>query len=219
MQTILITGAGTGLGMELALAYAKQGHTLILTGRRLDPLKSVVKDIHSAGGKAFAYQMDISNLEEVKQRVGQITAQHSVDYLVNNAGTGCFGPLTELGYEQIVTAIQTNVLGTIFLTKELVPHLLEKKKPKIMNIISTAGQKGKVNESVYVASKYAVRGFTESLQKELDGKIHVIATYMGGMDTPFWDETDHIKDKSRLRSPREVAEIIVNKDEELEIQV
>lgn len=219
MQTILITGAGTGLGMELALAYAKQGHTLILTGRRLDTLKSVEKDIHSAGGKAFAYQMDISNLEEVKQRVGQITAQHSVDYLVNNAGTGCFGPLTELGYEEIVTAIQTNVLGTIFLTKELVPHLLEKKKPKIMNIISTAGQKGKVNESVYVASKYAVRGFTESLQKELDGKIHVIATYMGGMDTPFWDETDHIKDKSRLRSPRKVAEIIVNKDEELEIQV
>jgi short-subunit dehydrogenase len=127
--------------------------------------------------------------------------------------------LTELDYEEIETAIQTNVLGTIFLTKELVPHLLEKEKPKIMNIISTAGQKGKVNESVYVASKYAVRGFTESLQKELKGKIHVIATYMGGMDTPFWNETDHIKDKSRLKSPRKVAEIIVSKDAELEIQV
>ncbi|WP_339149338.1 MULTISPECIES: SDR family oxidoreductase [unclassified Sutcliffiella] len=219
MQTILITGAGTGLGKELALAYAKQGHTIILTGRRLDLLKSVKEEIHSARGKAFAYQMDISNLKDVKQAVGQITAEHSVDYLVNNAGAGCFGPLTELDYEEIETAIQTNVLGTIFLTKELVPHLLEKEKPKIMNIISTAGQKGKVNESVYVASKYAVRGFTESLQKELKGKIHVIATYMGGMDTPFWNETDHIKDKSRLKSPRKVAEIIVSKDAELEIQV
>jgi short-subunit dehydrogenase len=219
MQTILITGAGTGLGKELALAYAKQGHTIILTGRRLDPLKSVEKEIHSTGGKAFSYQMDISNLEDVKQAVGQITAEHSVDYLLNNAGAGCFGPLTELDYEEIETAIQTNVLGTIYLTKELVPHLLEKKKPKIMNIISTAGQKGKVNESVYVASKYAVRGFTESLQKELEGKIHVIATYMGGMDTPFWNGTDHIKDKSRLKSPRYVAEMIVSKDAEQEIQV
>lgn len=219
MQTILITGAGTGLGKELALAYAKKGNSIILTGRSLEPLQSVEKEIHSAGGKAFAYKMDITSLENVKQTVGQIIADHTVDYLVNNAGAGCFGPLTVLDYTKIETAIQTNVLGTIYLTKEMIPHLLQQANSKIMNIISTAGQKGKVNESVYVASKFAVRGFTESLQKELEGRVLVTATYMGGMDTPFWNETDHIKDKSRLRSPREVAEIIVSQDGELEIQV
>ncbi|KPB03678.1 SDR family NAD(P)-dependent oxidoreductase [Bacillus sp. CHD6a] len=219
MQTILVTGAGTGLGKELALSYAKTGHTIILTGRRLGPLEAVKEEILSMGAKAFAYQMDISSLDNVKQTVRKITSKHTVDYLLNNAGAGCFGSLTNLDDGEIVTAIQTNVLGTIFLTKELVPHLLKQENSKIMNIISTAGQKGKVNESVYVASKFAVRGFTESLQKELEGKIHVIATYMGGMDTPFWDETNHIKDKSRLKSPREVAEMIVAQDDQLEIQI
>ncbi|NLP50118.1 SDR family oxidoreductase [Bacillus sp. RO1] len=219
MQTILITGAGTGLGKELALSYAKKGHTIILTGRRLDPLEAVKEEILSLGAKAFAYQMDIGSLENVKQAVSKIISEHTVDYLLNNAGAGCFGPLTNLDYGEIETAIQTNVLGTIFLTKELLPHLLKQENSKIMNIISTAGQKGKVNESVYVASKFAVRGFTESLQKELEGQIRIIATYMGGMDTPFWDETNHIKDKSRLKSPREVAEMIVAQDDQLEIQI
>ncbi len=219
MQTILITGAGTGLGKELALSYAKKGHTIILTGRRLDLLQAVKEEIQSVGAKAFSYQMDISNVEDVNQTVNRITSEHNVHYLLNNAGAGCFGPLTELDYKEIDTAIQTNVLGTIFLTKELLPHLLKQEDAKIMNIISTAGQKGKVNESVYVASKFAVRGFTESLQKELEGKVHVIATYMGGMNTPFWEDTDHIKDKSRLKSPREVAEKIVAHDDKLEIQI
>jgi short-subunit dehydrogenase len=219
MKTILITGAGTGLGKELALSYAKKGHTIILTGRRLDPLEAVKEEILTFGAQAFVYQLDISSLENVKQTVSKIISEHTVDYLLNNAGAGCFGPLTNLDYGEIETTIQTNVLGTIILTKELLPHLLKQENSKIMNIISTAGQKGKVNESVYVASKFAVRGFTESLQKELEGKVHVIATYMGGMDTPFWDETDHIKDKSRLKSPREVAEMIVAQDDQLEIQI
>lgn len=219
MQTILITGAGTGLGKELALTYAKKGHTVLLAGRRLDPLQAVKEEIQSIGAKAFSYQMDISDVEDVKQTVNRITSEHNVHYLLNNAGAGCFGPLTELDDKEIETAIQTNVLGTIFLTKELLPHLLKQEDAKIMNIISTAGQKGKVNESVYVATKFAVRGFTESLQKELEGKVQVTATYMGGMDTPFWEDTDHIKDKSRLKSAREVAEKILAQDDKLEIQI
>lgn len=219
MNTILITGAGTGLGKELALAYAKKGHTIILTGRRVAPLQGVQALINGNGGHAFLYKLDLAKQEDVKKTVATITQEHNVTYLINNAGVGCFGPLTELSNEEIHQAIQVNVLGTIYLTKELLPYLLEQEQPKIMNIISTAGQKGKVNESVYVASKFAVRGFTESLQKELEGKVQVTSTYMGGMDTPFWDKTDHIKDKSRLKSPKEVAEIIINKDSLAEINI
>jgi short-subunit dehydrogenase len=219
MKTILITGSGTGLGKELALGYAKKGHKIILTGRRDAPLKKVQQLIHQEGGHAEVFTIDLTKHESVQKTVSSLIKKHSVSYLINNAGAGCFGPLTELSIAEIDLAVQTNVLGTIYLTKELLPHLKEQNEPKIMNIISTAGQKGKVNESVYVASKFAVRGFTESLQKELEGKVTVTATYMGGMDTPFWDETDHIKDKSRLKSPQQVAEIIISQDNKLEINV
>lgn len=219
MKTILITGSGTGLGKELALGYAKKGHKIILTGRREAPLKEVQQLILQGGGHAEVFTLDLTKHESIQKAVSAIIKNHSVSFLINNAGAGCFGPLTELSIAEIDLAVQTNVLGTIYLTKEFLPHLLEQNEPKIMNIISTAGQKGKVNESVYVASKFAVRGFTESLQKELEGRVTITATYMGGMDTPFWDETDHIKDKSRLKSPQQVAEIIISKDSQLEINV
>lgn len=124
-----------------------------------------------------------------------------MDILINNAGVGIFGPIEDMEYKDIDTVIDTNVKGTIYMTKALMPMI----KEKIMNIISTAGLRGKVNESVYCASKFAIRGFSESLLKELEDRIKVVAVYMGGMDTPFWNNTDHVKDKSRFKSPREVA--------------
>jgi uncharacterized protein len=210
METIVITGAGTGLGKELALEYAEQGNTVILTGRRLDPLFAVQKEIEQRGGKAFSYTIDIRDDENVKATVQEILKHHQVTCLINNAGVGYFGPFTSLTVEQIHEMLDTNVKGTIFMTKAFLPYFHTIPKAKILNIISTAGLRGKVNESVYVASKFAVRGFSESLVKELEQtNISVTAVYMGGMDTPFWEGTNHIKDRSRLRSPKEVARQII----------
>jgi short-subunit dehydrogenase len=213
METIVITGAGTGLGKELALEYAKQGNTVILTGRRLDPLLAVQQEIEQRGGNAFSYTIDIRNYENVKATVEEILKHHQVTCLINNAGVGYFGPFTSLTAEQIHDMIETNVKGTIFMTKAFLLYFHTIPKAKILNIISTAGLRGKVNESVYVASKFAVRGFSESLVKELEHtNISVTAVYMGGMDTPFWEETDHIKDRSRLRTAKEVARQIIAED-------
>jgi uncharacterized protein len=213
METIVITGAGTGLGKELALQYAEQRNTVILTGRRLSPLVAVQTEIEQRGGKAFSYTLDIRNYENVKATAEEILKNHQVTCLINNAGVGYFGPLTSLTAEQIHDMIETNVKGTIFMTKAFLPYFQTIPKAKILNIISTAGLRGKVNESVYVASKFAVRGFSESLVKELaQTNISVTAVYMGGMDTPFWEGTDHIKDRSRLRSPKEVARQIIAED-------
>jgi uncharacterized protein len=210
MDVIAITGAGTGLGKELALQYAGQGHTVIALGRRIPPLLDVVQQIEHLGGKAFAYSLDIRCYEDVVHTVDTIVKNHHVTRLVNNAGIGHFGPLSSLSRQQIDEMIQTNINGTIYMTKAFLSHFLTMPKAKIMNIISTAGLRGKVNESVYVATKFAIRGFSESLVKELEGtNVSVTAVYMGGMDTPFWDGSDHIKDRSRLRSPKEIAEQII----------
>jgi short-subunit dehydrogenase len=210
MDVIAITGAGTGLGRELALQYAGQGHIVVALGRRISPLLDVVQQIEHLGGKAFAYSLDIRRYEDVVNTVDTIAKNHHVTCLVNNAGIGHFGPLSSLSRQQIDEMIQTNINGTIYMTKAFLPHFLAMPKAKIINIISTAGLRGKVNESVYVATKFAIRGFSESLVKELKGtNVSVTAVYMGGMDTPFWNGSDHIKDRSRLRSPKEIAEQII----------
>jgi short-subunit dehydrogenase len=210
MNTIIITGAGSGLGKELAISFALKGYHLLLVGRTIEKLTDAKQAIEASGGKADILPLDIRNNEEVENKLNEISSTFNIFGLVNNAGIGHFGPFLEIENKQISEMLDTNVLGTILMTKAIIPHLQKNGHGQIMNIISTAGLRGKVNEAVYVASKFAVRGFTESLQKEYEGSgITFNAVYMGGMDTPFWDESDHIKDKSRLRSAKEVANIIM----------
>lgn len=98
----------------------------------------------------------------------------------NNAGIGYFGRLQEISPTEISQMIDTNVKGTIYVTKAILPTFLERNARKIMNIISTAGLRGKVLETAYCTSKFAVRGFTESLVKELEPtSISVSGVYMG----------------------------------------
>lgn len=211
MKSIVITGAGTGLGKELALLYAQKGYEIILVGRRKEPLQSVQQQIESFGGKAVAFPLDITNYEQVHRAAETLYHTYNITMLINNAGIGHFGPLEQMTEQHIHEMIDINVKGTIYMTKAFLPYFKTLPEANIMNIISTAGLRGKVNESVYVASKFAVRGFSESLMKELaKTNVAVTAVYMGGMDTPFWDDSDHIQDRSRLRSPKQVAETIIN---------
>lgn len=212
MKKILITGAGSGLGAALAKCYADEDSYLILVGRSEEKLKSVLNEIREKGALGEVFVCDIKNskaVEELKERT--LEKHNSIDYLINNAGVGYFGPLTSLSANQVDDMIDTNVKGTIFVTLAFLPYV----KERVLNIISTAGLKGKVNESVYVASKYGIRGFTESLQKELEGtELKITAVYMGGMNTPFWKESEnHIKNKSRFKAAEEVAKEIKDQDD------
>ncbi|MCK8060928.1 MULTISPECIES: SDR family NAD(P)-dependent oxidoreductase [unclassified Fusibacter] len=210
MKIVAITGAGSGLGRELSFVYAKNNYHVVLLGRTVEKLNEVTKIIESSGGEATPIVCDITDVKSVIQAVTGIEVRFkSIDVLINNAGYGAFGELESLEDKDIDLMIDTNIRGTINATKYFMPHIRE----RIINIISTAGLKGKVNESVYCASKYAVRGFTESLQLELKDRLDVTAVYMGGMATPFWDNSDHIKDKLRLKSAKDVAQAIYDLDD------
>ncbi|WP_368086648.1 SDR family NAD(P)-dependent oxidoreductase [Bacillus sp. cl95] len=218
MKTMIITGGGSGLGKEIAFLLAKQDYHVLLTGRNLEKLSATQKDIENFGGKADVSQLDVTDPQNVQSLLASASSLYDIQGIVNNAGVGYFGPFTDIANNQITNMIETNVLGTIYTTKAILPFLTSKGRGHIINIISTAGLRGKVNEAVYVASKFAVRGFTESLQKEYENTgIHFTSVYMGGMDTPFWENSDHIADPSRLRAPCEIAEIIINNLEKHEI--
>jgi short-subunit dehydrogenase len=218
VKTIIVTGAGSGLGKELAVLFSQQGYHVLLTGRTLGKLSEVKTEIEQAGGVADYVVLDVQKETDILIKIKEISKNHRIVGLVNNAGVGHFGPFVNITEKEISEMLNTNVLGTILITKAVLPLLQEQGEGLLMNIISTAGLRGKVNEAVYAASKFAVRGFTESLQKEYEkSMIKIKAIYMGGMDTPFWEGSKHIADTSRFRSPKEVAEIIMEQFDQDEI--
>ncbi|OLS36802.1 short-chain dehydrogenase [Bacillus sp. MRMR6] len=209
MKTMIITGGGSGLGKELALLFSQQGFHILMAGRNYERLSAARLEIEGSGGTADIIKIDIRNPFEIEMLKAELNSTYDIYGLVNNAGIGHFGPFTEMSDERIKEMLDTNILGTILMTKTILPMLLQNGEGRLINIISTAGLRGKVNEAVYAASKFAIRGFTESLQKEFENsRIKINAVYMGGMDTPFWKGSDHVKDTSRFRLPKEVAQLI-----------
>ncbi|WP_010097176.1 SDR family NAD(P)-dependent oxidoreductase [Ornithinibacillus scapharcae] len=210
MPTVAITGAGTGLGKALALEYAENGYKVYLLGRRNDPLQLVQHQISQKGGQAEVVLCDVREIASVQiafQRIGELNV------FINNAGIGTFGPVDKYSVEDIDHILDTNVKGTILTVQSALP-LIRESNGRILTIISTAGLRGKVNESLYCASKFAVRGFTESLQQEYANEDFTItAVYMGGMNTPFWNNTSHVDDPSRLKGPDVVAKQIFAEDD------
>jgi short-subunit dehydrogenase len=212
-KTVIITGGGSGLGLALARQYNKE-FNICLLGRTEAKLQEAVQTLSQKGNRVFYKVCDAADYEQIQTVLRTVFEEEPVHLLINNAGTGVFEPLHSLTKADIESMVETNVYGTIYPSQAAFPYFKKQGFGKVMNIISTAGLRGKVNESVYCATKFAVRGFTESLVKEWEGtNIFPTAVFMGGMDTPFWDETDHIKDRSRLKSPDTVAELIFSKDD------
>jgi len=164
----IITGGGKGLGKATAIAFAKKGIDVAITGRNEKILKETVAELKAIGVNATYEIFDVGNYEEVKQGIKNIIATHgSVDILVNNAGIAAFGSLNEMEVSKWTAIIQTNVMGMYYVTKEVLPYLIEKNAGDIINISSTAGLNGNATTSAYSASKFAVIGMSESLMKEV----------------------------------------------------
>ncbi|TFJ91479.1 SDR family NAD(P)-dependent oxidoreductase [Lentibacillus salicampi] len=210
MSTVAITGAGSGLGRALALKYADHDYRVYLLGRDDTKLHLVQKEIRENGGQAEVILCDVQEPASVSiafQQIGELNV------FINNAGIGIFGPLGDYKVSDIDKTLNTNVKGTILTVQSALP-LIRENSGRILTIISTAGLRGKVHESIYCASKFAVKGFTESLQKEwVDDPIAITAVYMGGMNTPFWDHSAHVEDPTVLKGPEVVAEQIFNEDD------
>ncbi|MVO07865.1 3-ketoacyl-ACP reductase [Flavobacterium sp. TP390] len=164
----IITGGSRGLGKATAIAFAKEGIDVAITGRNEKRLQETVEELQQFGVKASYAVFNVGNYDEVKNGVKRIIATiGAVDILVNNAGIAAFGSFNDMEVKQWEEIIQTNVLGMYYVTKEVLPFLIEKNEGDIINVSSTAGLNGNPNTSAYSASKFAVIGMSESLMKEV----------------------------------------------------
>jgi 3-oxoacyl-[acyl-carrier protein] reductase len=164
----LITGAGKGIGKAVAIALAKEGVNVILVARTQSDLDEVATEVNALGVKSLVLTADVADINSVNSAVEKALAEFkSIDILINSAGIAAFGKFLELEPAAWERIIQVNLMGTYYVTRAVLPCMIEKQAGDIINISSTAGLNGNALTSAYSASKFAVLGLTDSLMQEV----------------------------------------------------
>lgn len=211
-KTALITGGGRGIGRATAIALAKEGVHIGLIGRTAANLEKAAEELKAFGVKVSVAAADVKDLTAVERAVQSVKEElGQIDILINNAGIGGFAGFLEQSPEEWENIIQVNLMGVYNVTRAVLPEMIERKVGDIINISSTAGQRGAAGTSAYSASKFAVLGLTESLMQEVrKHNIRVSAL------TPSTVATDLAIDSKltdgnpeRVMQPEDLAEYMV----------
>jgi len=211
-KNALITGAGKGIGKAIALALAKEGVNVILVARTQEEIDNVAAKARSLRVKALAITADVADINSVNSAVEKALAEFgTIDILINNAGIAAFGKFLELEPKDWERIIQVNLMGTYYVTRAVLPNMIERQTGDIINISSTAGLSGNALTSAYSASKFAVLGLTESLMQEVR-KYNIRVTAL----TPSTVATDMAKElkltdgnPDKVMQAEDMAELIV----------
>ncbi len=184
-NVVIITGASSGIGKELALQLARQGAKLALAARHLDALEPVAEQCVERGGEAMAVLTDVADKNQCKQLIDKTIVRYGrIDTLVNNAGLSMWARFDEISdlslFEKIM---QVNYFGSLYCTWYALPHL-KKSKGRLVGISSLTGKTGVPTRTGYAASKHAMAGFFDSLRVELRGQgVSVTMIYPGFVAT------------------------------------
>ncbi|UAL50373.1 MULTISPECIES: 3-ketoacyl-ACP reductase [Metabacillus] len=211
-KTAIITGAGRGIGRAAAIALAKEGVNLGLIGLTLSNLEKTAEELKEFGVKTAVAAADVTHLNSVELAVNDIkSALGNVDILINNAGIAKFGGFLELTPEEWESIIRVNLMGVYNATRAVLPDMIEGKAGDIINISSSAGQKGAPVTSAYSASKFAVLGLTESLMLEVrKHNIRVSALTPSTVATDLAIETNLTDgNPESVMQPEDLAEFMV----------
>ena len=162
-ETVLVTGGSSGIGLAIAQSLIDAGSRVAITGRNEQHVTEAARTIG-----AFAVRADVSDEADVKRTYREVLQQFGhLDVLVNSAGFGLRCALVDMDRAKFDAVFQTNVTGTMLMSREAARHFVERKRGNIVNLGSTAAVRGAANGTAYYASKFAVRGMTECWRAEL----------------------------------------------------
>lgn len=208
-KSAIVTGASSGIGTAFSQRLIEKGATVYGLARRLNKLDEIQEKL---GSSFIPVQMDITDSESVDAWVDKTFGEDNLPHiLVNNAGLGLFGNVEDLPLDDWHTMMNTNVNGVFYITRKVVPHM--KNNPDhchIINIASVAGLLGNPQISGYNATKFALRGFSEALFKELryDG-IKVSTMFPGSIATHFFDNSG-TETHPNMMQPGDVADTLIH---------
>jgi hypothetical protein len=191
-KVVLITGASSGFGMDAARLFAREGCTVVLAARRMDRLTLLAGELRAFGGEAFAVALDVAEQAQIEEAAQTVLERFGhIDVLVNNAGFGRLDWFERLDPAADIDAmLDVNLVGLIQLTRAVLPSMLARRSGTIINMSSAAGWIGAPLYTIYAATKFGVRGFTDALRREVAPfGVRVCGIYPGGANTEFGQHT------------------------------
>jgi 3-oxoacyl-[acyl-carrier protein] reductase len=210
-QIALVTGAGRGIGRAISLALGAVGARVVLAARSVDQLREVAAEIAAAGGVAEFEAADIAEEADVRRLFARVAERHGrLDILINNAGAGSFGPLSDFPVAEFDRILAVNVRGTFLCSQEAVRLMKPRRSGAIVSIASVVAFRGYPNQSAYTASKHAVLGMMKSLANEAqEYGIRVSAVLPGGVDTGMIGDARPDLDRTQLLQSEDIARTVL----------
>ena len=207
-KAVWITGASAGIGKSLSIKFANNNHIVFGSARRKKSLNNI--DVKLNDKSKFRYiENDVSNYDQVVSVCNKINEEFEIECLINNAGISSFKPFIENSVEEIDNIIKTNLNGSIYTIKSVLPGMIEKKSGTIINILSVAAQKIFTNSSIYAASKSGLEIFSKVLREEVrESNIRIINIFPGATSTDIWPENAINKFSDKMMTPDSLADFI-----------
>jgi short-subunit dehydrogenase len=190
-QVVVITGASSGIGRETALLFGHRGASVVAAARNEEALRSLVAEIERSGGQAAAIVTDVAEYADVERLAeGAVERFGRIDTWINDAGVAVYAPVTDLTPDELERVVQVNLLGVIYGSKAAAQRMIPRGHGAIINVGSALSDRAVPLQSVYVASKHGVAGFTEALRLELAASapgIDVVLILPSSIDTPLFN--------------------------------
>ncbi len=206
-SVVLVTGSSSGIGRETAIKFSEEGSKVVVTYNQGKERGEEIVERCRVNSEAILVQLDVTEKESIRDAIEKILEEFGqIDLLINNAGILKSGSLEELSFEEIEKQLEVNLKGLIQTTKIALPYLKSGEKGMIINIASGLGKSGSSEVSIYCATKFGVRGFTQSIAQEISPEIGAYVVNPGMTATPM---TDH-----KGEDPKKVAEVILKTAQE-----
>jgi len=207
-KIVLIIGATGGIGAEVAKMLHKSGAVVIITGRNLEKLSSLSAELQLPEENKIA--LDITDETAVTATVNSIIDRYGkIDVLVNAAGIGIIKPFEQLSADEFRQTIDTNLIAAFYILKAVLPPMKAVKKGLIIHIPGVLGKVPMAGAAAYCASKYGLAGMLQSIREEIKRtEIRFTSLYLGGTDSPFWDNIDLRVQRDKMILAEEAAKAI-----------
>ena len=207
---IWITGASSGIGRAAAIEFAKTGAKVFASGRRVAELERINTELDSDKISVEVFPCNVASHTNVDQTVKKILVNSKIDCLVNNAGITSFKLAEENSINEINDVINTNLLGSIYAIKAVLPQMISNGGGTIINILSVVTKKTFTKSSIYAASKMGLLGYTNSLREEVrKHNIKVINVIPGATATPIWSKEIRNQFSDRMMTAEDIARVLV----------